>query len=400
MSPVRRRRPGAGVTAGEFRSRAAALVPAVRERAREAERMRMLPPDTVADLQRAGLFRGLQPARWGGYEIDPATYFEACVELGSGDASTAWVLGVMGVHHWQLGLFPPEAQADVWSADETTLVASSYAPVGDVRRVEGGFRVRGTWSFSSGIDYAGWVLVGAIIGSPTGGRRTEGRTLLIPKGDYRIVDNWHVAGLSGSGSKAFVIEDGFVPEYRSLLTRSARKLEAPGTELNRSPLYHLPFMNIFVYAVSSPLIGVAQGMLDFYLQQARGRLESATGPLAQDAFAHQRLARASAAIQAARRQLRADLDELLAMGRTGQAIPLEERARFRWGAAYCVDTAMLAIDQLFDVAGGFSIHLDNPLQRMFRDAHAMRAHYQNNVEKAAEAYGRALLGLPDLGTLL
>ena len=61
---------------------------------------------------------------------------------------------------------------------------------------------------------------------------------------------------------------------------------------------------------------------------------------------------------------------------------------------------MQVIDQLFDVAGGFSIHLDNPLQRMFRDAHAMRAHVQNNVEKAAESYGRALLGLPDRGSLL
>jgi 3-hydroxy-9,10-secoandrosta-1,3,5(10)-triene-9,17-dione monooxygenase len=388
------------VTPAEFKKRAAALAPIVRERAREAEQMRMQPPETIRDLQEGGLFRGLQPARWGGYEIDPATYYEACVDLGAADASTGWILGVVGVHNWQLGLFPLEAQRDVWGESGTTLVASSYAPVGDVRRVEGGFRVRGMWSFSSGIDYAEWVLTGAILDGADGRGRKEGRTLLIPKEDYRIVDNWHVAGLAASGSKAFVVEDAFVPEYRTLLTRSARKLETPGAEVNTNPLYRLPFMNVFVYAVSAPIIGVAQGMLDFYLQQAKRRLRSATGPLSQDAFAHMRIAKASAAVQAARRQLRADLDELLALAVADEPIPADARARFRWGAAYCVDVSMQAIDELFDVAGGFSIHLDNPLQRMFRDAHAMRAHFQNNVEKAAEAYGRALLGLPDQGSIL
>jgi 3-hydroxy-9,10-secoandrosta-1,3,5(10)-triene-9,17-dione monooxygenase len=390
----------ARIDPAEFKGRAAALAPVLRERAREAEQLRKLPPETVRDLQTAGLFRGLQPARWGGYELDPATYFEACIELGSADASTAWVLGVIGVHMWQLGLFAPEAQQDVWGENPRTLIASSYAPIGDVRRVEGGFLVSGTWSFSSGIDYAEWVLTGAIVDSPEGHGRKEGRTLLIPKKDYRIVDNWHVAGLSASGSKAFVVEDAFVPEYRTLLTRSARKLETPGAAANPNPLYHLPFMNVFVYAVTAPMIGVAQGMLDFYLQQAKRRLQSLTGPLAQDAFAHQRLARAAAGIQAARRQLRADLDELLGMAVAGRPIPAEDRTRVRWGAAYCVDASIQAIDQLFDVAGGFSIHLDNPLQRMFRDAHAMRAHVQNNVEKAAEAYGRSLLGLPDQGSVL
>lgn len=388
------------VSPADFRLRAAALAPALRERAREAEQLRKLPEQTIRDLQEAGIFRGLQPARWGGYELDPATYFEACVDLGAADASTAWVVGVMGVHSWQLALFPMDAQRDVWGADTARLVASSYAPVGDVRRVDGGFRVRGMWSFSSGIDYADWVLTGAVLDAPGGRGRKEGRTLLLPASDYRIVDNWHVAGLAGSGSKAFVVDDAFVPEYRTLLTRSARKLEAPGTAENTSPLYRLPFMNVFVYAVSAPLVGVAQGMLDLYLEQARRRLRSATLPLTQDAFAHQRLARAFAATQAARRQLRADLDELLGMAVAGRPIPPEARARFRWGAAYCVDRAMETIDRLFDVAGGFSIHLDNPLQRMFRDAHAMRAHVQNNVEKAAEAYGRALLGLPDEGSVL
>ena len=389
-----------GVQPSEFKQRAVALIPAVRGRAREAERLRMLPPETVHDLQAAGLFRGLQPARWGGYELDPATYFEACVELGTADASTAWVLGVIGVHMWQLGLFDLRAQTDVWGEDTTTLIASSYAPVGSVRRVEGGFRVTGNWSFSSGIDYASWVLIGAVIESNDGRGRQEGRTLLIPKEDYTVIDNWHVAGLAASGSKAFAVDDAFVPEYRTLLTRSARKLDTPGAAANPNPLYHLPFMNVFVYAVSSPMIGVAQGMLSFYLQQAQRRLKSATGPLAQDAFAHQRIARSAAAVQVARRQLRADLDELLAMAVAGSPIPVEDRARFRWGAAYCVDVSTRAIDELFEVAGGFSIHLDNPLQRMFRDAHAMRAHVQNNVEKAAEAYGRALLGLPDQGSVL
>ena len=100
---------GGAVTAEEYRDRVRALLPALRERAVRAEQLRQLPDQTFADFQDAGLFRCLQPRRYGGFELDPATFYQAVMDIGAVCASSAWILGVVGVHNWHLALFPPEA---------------------------------------------------------------------------------------------------------------------------------------------------------------------------------------------------------------------------------------------------------------------------------------------------
>jgi 3-hydroxy-9,10-secoandrosta-1,3,5(10)-triene-9,17-dione monooxygenase len=391
----------ATVTREEYLERARALVPAVRERAAAAEEMRRMPDETIEDFKAAGLFRGIQPARWGGYELDPRTFYEAVVEIGRADASAAWVLAVVGVHNWHVGLFPLQAQEEVWGKDTNVLVASSYAPIGKVEYVEGGFRLSGRWSFSSGTDHCDWLLTNSIAVDPADPSKRHGYTFLVPRKDYTIVDDWNVAGLSGSGSKTFVINNAFVPEYRTIGITATRELRTPGIEVNPSPLFKCPQMSVFLWAVSSPMIGVAQGMLDLYLEQAERRIAgNPKAPLLQDAFAHEAIAKASMDIKSSQLRLAADLDEMLWMAKEGSSFPIADRSRWRWGAAYCVETSLRAVDLLFETAGGFSIHRDNPMQRMFRDAHAMRAHASNNVKKAAEGYGRALLGLPDEGGIL
>jgi 3-hydroxy-9,10-secoandrosta-1,3,5(10)-triene-9,17-dione monooxygenase len=389
------------VTREEFLARARELVPRVRERAAGFEKARTISGDTIADFQAAGLFKGLQPSRWDGLEISPRTFYEAVVEIARADASAGWVLGVVGVHNWHVGLFPLEAQEEVWGTDTSTLIASSYAPIGKVRKVDGGFVISGRWSFSSGTDHCGWVLTNSLVPEPEDPSRRHGYTFLLPRKDYQIVDDWNVSGLAGSGSKTFVIEEAFVPEHRTIGISATRQLRTPGRAVNASPLYGIPQMSIFLYAVSSPMVGVAQGMLDMYLEQAERRIAgNPKAPLLHDSFAHEAIARAAMDIQAARDRLAGDLGEMLTLAEEGSDFPMADRTRWRWGAGYCVDTALRAVDLLFETAGGFSIHLDNPMQRMFRDAHAMRAHASNNVRKAAEGYGRSLLGLPDESGLL
>ena len=130
--------------------RARALIPALKARSEAAVAARCVPAETIREMHEAGFFRVLQPKRYGGYELDPQVFFEIQMTLAEGCMSTAWVYGVIGVHPFQLGLFDPKAQADVWGEDDATLVSSSYQPVGKVERVEGGFRLSGRWGFSSG----------------------------------------------------------------------------------------------------------------------------------------------------------------------------------------------------------------------------------------------------------
>src|ERR1700676_4221905 len=138
------------MTPDEFLGRVRALLPALRERAPRGEELRHLPPETFADFQEQGLFRVMQPKRYGGFELHPPTFYQAVTEVGAACGSSGWIFGVVGVHNWHLALFPPEAQEDVWGRDSSVQLSTSLAPTGKVERVDGGFRISGRWSLSSG----------------------------------------------------------------------------------------------------------------------------------------------------------------------------------------------------------------------------------------------------------
>src|SRR5262245_6684635 len=191
----------------------------LRNRAAECESLRRLPEETFESYQRSGLLRALQPHQWGGFELSPLTFFEAVVEVAGACPSSAWFLSVVGIHNWQLGLFPEEAQRDVWGKETNVLISSSYAPTGKVERVDGGFRLSGRWSFSSGCDHCQWVFLGGV--APGDGPIPDMRTFLLPRSDYQIIDNWYVAGLAGTGSKDIVVDSAFVPEHRPPRVRDA-----------------------------------------------------------------------------------------------------------------------------------------------------------------------------------
>src|SRR2546430_8200336 len=126
------------------------LLPVLGERAQETEDARDVPAESVKALMETGFFRLLQPAAFGGYEADPVTFLTAVRLIAGACGSTGWVASVVGVHPWQLALFPAQAQADVWAADPETRMSSSYAPTGKAKLVQDGYELNGRWSFSSG----------------------------------------------------------------------------------------------------------------------------------------------------------------------------------------------------------------------------------------------------------
>jgi 3-hydroxy-9,10-secoandrosta-1,3,5(10)-triene-9,17-dione monooxygenase len=371
------------------------LLPAVRERAGHAEKLRRLPDETFADFQEAGLFRALQPKRYGGYELDPGVFYQAVIEVAAVCGSTGWLLGVLGVHNWHLAILPPQAQEDVWGGDDSVQLSTSLAPTGTVERVAGGYRVRGRWSFSSGCDHCGWAVLGGVAPPAAAGELPEARVFLLPRRDYHIDDNWHVMGLAGTGSKGIFVEDAFVPEYRTHSYRDAFALNHPGCVINDAPLYRLPFGLIFTYGIVSPAIGAAQGALGAFREQALKRVNVRDGSrTVEDPFVQYRLAEAAAEIDAARERMLAIFAEMMRLARAGEEIPLTARARYRWDSGNAVARSVRAVDLLFEASGGHGIFLDNPIQRAWRDVHAMRAHAGNNPERASFIFGRSEFGLP------
>lgn len=189
--------------------RAAALVPALRERAAKTEELRRLPDETVADLVDTGLLRCLQPRRFGGYELDYGCQLDLAAELGRGCGSTAWVAVLLACHPWLLGMFEPEAQEEVWGDDPDTLVATSWGVQQvEAAAVDGGLQVRGHWKYSSGIDHCRWVQVFAPVPEEGGVRPT---IALVPSTDFRVERTWSAHGLAGTGSNDVVMDGAFVP---------------------------------------------------------------------------------------------------------------------------------------------------------------------------------------------
>ncbi|MET9805335.1 3-hydroxy-9,10-secoandrosta-1,3,5(10)-triene-9,17-dione monooxygenase oxygenase subunit [Streptomyces halstedii] len=371
-----------------------ALLPAIGERAAAADEDRRIPESTIGELAGAGVFRMLQPARHGGLEHHPADFYRVVREISAVCCSTGWVASVLGVHPWQLGLFPRRAQDDVWGEDPDTRISSSYAPVGRLTPVDGGYELTGRWSFSSGCEHAGWALLGALVVGAEG-RPVDFLTVLVPRRDYRIEDVWDVVGLRGTASNDILVDAVFVPAHRVLRNYEQAQLRGPGQQVNQGPLYRLPFGTVFTSAITAPVIGAVSGGYASYvsLMKERVRLSLGGGRFAEDPFAQVAIARAASDIDATVLQMDRNLRELYELAEAGKDIPVELRLRARRDQVRGTERAVAAIDLLFKTAGGTSLRRGNPVERAWRDAHAGSVHVANDVERALAMYGRGAFGL-------
>ncbi len=372
------------------------LLPVLRDRAQEVEDRRALAPETVKSLAETGFFRLLQPARFGGIEADPLTFLSCVRELAGACGSTGWVASVIGVHNWQLALFPDQAQQDVWADDPGTRMSSSYAPTGKVTVADDGHRLSGRWSFSSGCDHAGWVLLGGIVPPGEDGAPADFRTFLLPAADYTIEDVWHTVGLRGTGSNDIVVTDAFVPAYRSLSFNDTARCRCPGQELNPAPLYRIPYGSLFSYAITTPIIGMATGAYDAHVAYLRERVRASYVGVraAEDPYSQVRVANAAADVDSAWLALEANMRELMALATAGARLPMPLRLRVRRDQVRGTELAIQAVDRLFENSGGRALATGTPIQRFWRDAHAGRVHAINDPERALSMFGRGEFGLP------
>jgi 3-hydroxy-9,10-secoandrosta-1,3,5(10)-triene-9,17-dione monooxygenase len=382
---------------GGFLRRIDALLPAIRERAGEVEQSGMISHEVIGWLTEADMFRAVQPAQWGGLELDVGTFFEAAVRIASACGSTGWVASVVGIHPWHIAMFDPRAQSDVWSGDPDARASTSYAPTGKALRVPGGFRVSGRWGYSSGVDHCDWVILGAIVpDDEPGGLGPEFRSFLIPCGDFSVDHaSWRVAGLAGTGSKDVVVADAFVPEYRTHSSTQVYERSDPGRVVNDRPLYRLPWSTVFPYAIASPAIGAATGALELFIENNRERVSIAGGrTVSASADLHLRLAGALTEVEAARTRLVMTWRDFHARVAHGEEIPYVLRARCRYDAAHAIAQCAGAVFRVLEVNGGRTMNANEPFQRLFRDLLAMRNHVSATLEGNASAYALAKLGVP------
>jgi 3-hydroxy-9,10-secoandrosta-1,3,5(10)-triene-9,17-dione monooxygenase len=383
------------LTHDEALSRARAMVPRLKERAPLADSLRRCPDESVRELSESGLMRLLQPRRVGGSELPWVALIDIGSELARGCGSTAWNWANYAVHHWMLAFWPVACQDEVWGADRDVLIASSMVfPAGKARRVTGGYRLSGRWPFSSGVDPSAWNMLGGIVrGEADTG---EYRMFLLPREDYTVIDNWHVLGLRGTGSKDVEAKDVFVAEDRTVAVEATKGGgDHPGAMANPAPLFRIPIFATFPYMLTGIALGIAQGAYESVIDGLRGRLARYSGKSLADMTAVQiKIAEAGACIDTARRVMRDHCQTAQTLAERGEVPDLLLKATWRRDGAFSAELCERAVDVLFKVGGGGALFDDHPLQRAFRDVHAATAHISMMWEPQATTFGRVALGLP------
>lgn len=377
-------------SAQEIVARAGALAPTLRARSAKAEEMRRVPDETMADLVAAGLTRIVQPSRYGGFDMGWDVLCESSMALARGCGSQAWVGNIFAEHNFLIGLFPDEAQRDVWERNPDALASSSFIPRGNrVEAVEGGYALSGRWPFQSGVHHSLWSVLGEL--APVEGGAPEHRYFLVPADDRRIVDDWHTVGMAGTGSCAAELDRAFVPAYRTLPNRLVAAGEAPGAEVNSAPVFRMPMIGYSLLALASVIVGVADAMVDDFAEYLEARAKRGRMRPGSEALPA-RLAEASAEARAARllvlEAARANMAKLARGERLGDA----DAAVTRRDGAFAVVLARRAAARLFEGTGGHGVYLGSHLLRSYRDILAAGAHAGLSWDAAAAEYGRNRLG--------
>jgi resorcinol 4-hydroxylase (FADH2) len=389
-------------TRADLLARARALVPVLKSRAAAAERLRHVPGETIGAIREQGLFRVVQPARFGGFEQDYDLLIEIITILAEGCASSAWVYAIAAGQQWLAANLPLQAQEEFWGRDRDAVTCGSFPPVGVARAVAGGWRVSGRWDFCSGGDSAQGAILGTRLPPPDGAEPGEPHFFLVPARDIAIEDNWHAVGLAGTGSKIVVLDDAFVPSHRAMPVSRMAHCREKEDVAHAHPMYRLPILTCVPCCFAAVALGAAKGACaDFVAltreRSTRGGVEGVKNPVSDFAGVQMRVGEALACVDAGETILLRDNRNAVAALREGRAYTLSDRVAVRRGHAFAARMADEAVNAVAGALGVSGLFADNPVHRAQRDVTAACRHIGVNWDAISALVGQHALGIEPKG---
>ena len=370
---------------GQLIERARAMVPVLRDRSRHCEELRRIPPETVEAFRQAGFFKAVQSARFGGYQFGMETVVELAFEVGRGCGSSAWMAGQWPGHQFMIGYFSLEAQEEYWAGGPDTLssTASAIARL-DIQPEGDGWRIRDSqMRFSSGCDYADWILFITMHGMA-----------MVPKSDFEVVDDWYVSGMRGTGSKSVVVKDAYVPPHRFVTMADLRNGSTPGASLSDDPFLRAPMNLVLNQILCAPAVGAARGVQDLFEERVVKRMDLHTGkPASESPGAQLRFGESHAEVDAARMFLQRNCATLADWGRRGHAPDLTERAAIRRDVTYAAKLAVQATHRLLSQGDASGMFDNNQLGRLGRDVAMAGLQASLTWDEPAQTFARTRWGV-------
>jgi alkylation response protein AidB-like acyl-CoA dehydrogenase len=341
------------------------LAPEITARAGEIETARRLPPDLVADLTTAGCFRALVPRSHGGAELDLPAAGRLFSELAKADGSVAWTVMIGASAPFMLVRLPRESFDDIYAGGPDVIMAGAFNPTGTATPVDGGFRVTGQWAFASGCQHAHWFIAHCLVDD---GRQPPIRMMVLPAGEVEIKDTWSAAGLCGTGSHDFVVNDVFVPDERTFSV-------VVGEPCLDGPRWRIPELSASTLMIAHVAVGIAEGVLAEVTALATQKTRfTDAAPLAAKPLFQYRLGEADTRLRAARALLHAEAAAAWTTASADVPFSVEQRARIRSATTWVARAAASVVDTAYGVSGAGSLYSTSPLQRRLRDIHALNQH--------------------------
>ena len=368
-----------------------AYVPTLRERAAETEALKRVPTESIADLDKMGVFRMGMPIEYGGLALTPSQQHAIVTEIARGCGSTGWVTWVTVTGQQWMALFDRKFQDEVfgssWVGPRTSGAIAGHGP-GVARRVAGGFMVKGKWPWASGCDHAAFFHLGARCGE---GADATIHLLNIPRDDATILDDWNVMGMRGTGSKTLSIEEEiFVPEYRTrplLDIFHTKRLEPAHAGL----LYQVNLVLLTASVMSAVGIGMARAATELLQAKihTRGISNSKYTKQSEAPVTHLQIGELYCKLLTAESIAKHNLEHVETISLEGGAVDEFEMAKVKLETAYVLKTSSEIAAMTLRASGASSINQNNPFQRLLRDTSVATLHAHTMIETCLEDYGRA-----------
>lgn len=365
------------------------MAPALMAAAERIEQARRLPPDILALLYDANMFRLLAPRSIGGEELDPITYFRTMVALGAIEGSTAWCIGQGNGCAMAAAYVDPAVARDIWGRPDGVV---AWGPgKGEATVVDGGYRVSGGWQFCSGSRHAGFL--GGLIYMSDAVRGKAARTMLIPVSQTTQKDVWDTIGLRGTGTDAFDVKDVFVPKVYSVVR------DDPVDRRESGPLYKFASGALYGIGFCAIGLGMATALLeDFKVLAGVKTPRRGSNVIRESQIVQNDVAVAHARLCAAKAFVLSELADIWPEAQQGE-LSMDSRMRLRLATTYAIFEAKAAGDAAYDGAGATAVFKSNAFERRFRDLRTLTQQGQGRKSNFA-AVGGYLLGLePDTSAL-
>lgn len=366
-------------------AQATALVPLLRRLAASAEKARRVPQESLEALSRASIFKMTAPKAYGGVEADFQTQCDVLAEIARGCPSTSWVATIYSAMSWLVGVFPDEAQQEIFATGDPR-ISGVFSPTGTAIPKDGGFLVNGRWGFNTGCHGANWTVLNVVVGEmPT--------CMIARSADLTLLDDWYATGMAATGSNTVVAENVFVPGYRAIPLPHMLEARYPDRHNARNPYFNYPLAPVLTVNAGGTPVGTARGAMDAFLERLPGRGITYTTYTnkAEAPVTHLQLAEASMKIDSANAHVR--LATSLLDGASNGAMTMQTRVKSRAHIAYSTGLAREATDILFYASGASSIQEHMAIQRYQRDIQALSNHAIMHPQTGLELYGRILCGL-------